>query len=63
MKIDMTEVNDNKTTLTTSIDNLNSQLETAKTSFTNLVNTDSLQGEVKTAIDGKINNYQIPLLT
>ncbi|AND78918.1 T7SS effector LXG polymorphic toxin [Streptococcus pantholopis] len=63
MKIDMTEVNENKTTLTTSIDNLNSQLETAKTSFTNLVNTDSLQGEVKTAIDGKINNYQIPLLT
>lgn len=63
MKIDMTEVNNQKTTLTNSITNLNGQLDTAKSSLTGLTGTDSLSGEVKTAIDAKINNYQLPLLT
>ncbi|KXT85390.1 hypothetical protein STRDD11_00380 [Streptococcus sp. DD11] len=63
MKIDMTEVHGQKTALSQSITNLNSQIDTAKTSFTGLTGSDSLSGDVKTAIDAKITNYQLPLLT
>ncbi len=62
MKIDMTEVHNQKTALSASQDSITSQLETAKTSFVNLVNSESLKGDVKGAIDAKISNHQVPLL-
>lgn len=37
--------------------------ETAKTSFINLIHLESLKGEVKEAINAKITNHQVPLLT
>ena len=44
----------------TSID---AQLKTAKTSFVNLVHSESLKGDVKGAINAKITNHQVLLLT
>ena len=63
MKIDMTEVNNQKSALTNSVTNLNNQIDTSKNSFSSLTASNSLSGDVKSAIDGKINNYQLPLLT
>ena len=63
MKIDMTEVHSQKTALSTSQTSLSNQIETAKSSFVNLVNSESLKGDVKSAINAKISNHQIPLLT
>ena len=63
MKIDMTEVHNQKTALSASQDSITSQLETAKTSFINLIHLESLKGEVKEAINAKITNHQVPLLT
>ena len=63
MKIDMTEVQNQKTALSTSKTSLSNQIETAKSSFVNLVNSESLKGDVKSAINAKISNHQIPLLT
>ena len=62
MKIDMTEVHNQKTALSNSQTSITSQLETAKTSFVSLVNSESLKGDVKGAIDAKISNHQVPLL-
>ena len=62
MKIDMTEVHNQKTALSNSQTSITTQLETAKTSFVNLVNSGSLKGDVKEAIDAKIINHQVPLL-
>jgi hypothetical protein len=62
MKIDMTEVHNQKTALSASQDSITSQLETAKTSFVNLLHSGSLKGDVKEAIDAKIINHQVPLL-
>ena len=63
MKIDMTEVQEQKTALSTSQTSLSNQIETAKSSFESLVNSESLKGDVKSAINAKISNHQIPLLT
>lgn len=63
MKIDMTEVQNQKTALSTSQTSLSNQIETAKSSFASLVNSESLKGDVKSAINAKISNHQIPLLT
>ncbi len=63
MKIDMTEVQNQKTSLSTSQTSLSNQIETAKSSFVNLVNSESLKGDVKSAINAKISNHQIPLMT
>ena len=63
MKIDMTEVQNQKTALSTSQTSLSNQIETAKSSFVSLVNSESLKGDVKSAINAKISNHQIPLLT
>ena len=49
--------------MSASQDSITSQLETAKTSFASLVNSESLKGDVKGAIDAKISNHQVPLLT
>ena len=43
MKIDMTEVHNQKTALSNSQTSITTQLETAKTSFVNLVNSESLK--------------------
>ena len=61
MKIDMTEVQNQKTSLSASQTSLSNQIETAKSSFVNLVNSESLKGDVKSAINAKISNHQIPL--
>ena len=63
MKIDMTEVNNQKVTLANSITSINNEFDTSKNSLENLVSTDSLKGMVKSVINDKINNYQVPLLT
>ncbi|MCE3592142.1 LXG domain-containing protein [Streptococcus sp. XMC] len=63
MKIDMTEVQNQKKALSTSQTSLSNQIETAKSSFVNLVNSESLKGDVKSAINAKISNHQIPLMT
>ena len=62
MKIDMTEVHNQKTALSNSQTSITTQLETAKTSFVNLLHSGSLKGDVKEAIDAKIINHQVPLL-
>ena len=59
----MTEVHNQKTALSNSQTSITTQLETAKTSFVNLVSSESLKGDVKEAIDAKISNHQVPLLT
>lgn len=63
MKIDMTEVQSQKTALSTSQTSLQNQIETAKSSFVNLLHSESLKGNVKEAINAKIVNHQYPLLT
>jgi hypothetical protein len=63
MKIDMTEVHNQKAALSTSQTSLSNQIETAKSSFVNLLHSDSLKGDVKSAINAKITNHQVPLLT
>lgn len=62
MKIDMTEVHNQKTALSTSQTSITTQLGAAKTSFVNLLHSGSLKGDVKEAIDAKIINHQVPLL-
>ena len=59
----MTEVLNQKAALSTSQTSTTTQLETAQTSFVSLVNSESLKGDVKGAIDAKISNHQVPLLT
>ena len=59
----LTEVHNQKTALSNSQTSITTQLETAKTSFVSLVNSESLKGDVKGAIDAKISNHQVPLLT
>ena len=63
MKIDMKEVYEQKTALSNSKTSIDAQLKTAKTSFVNLIHSESLKGDVKGAINAKITNHQVPLLT
>ena len=63
MKIDMTEVHNQKAALSTSQTSLQNQIGTAKSSFVNLLHSESLKGDVKEAINAKIVNHQFPLLT
>ena len=57
------EVYEQKTALSNSKTSIDAQLKTAKTSFVNLVHSESLKGDVKEAINAKITNHQVPLLT
>ena len=57
------EVYEQKTALSNSKTSIDAQLKTAKTSFVNLVHSESLKGDVKGAINAKITNHQVPLLT
>lgn len=63
MKIKMSEVIEQRDSLKSSISKTKSQLSSAKKKLKSAVNSDALKGDVKDAIDNKINNYQVPLLT
>ena len=63
MKIKMSEVLSQKESLASSISSAKSQLESASRKLKSTADSDALQGNVKEAIDNKITNYQVPLLT
>lgn len=63
MKIVMSEVTAAKTSIESSKTKLQSQINSAKSSWKGVVSSDGLSGSVKLAIDAEINNYQMPLLT
>ena len=63
MKIKMSEVIAQRDSLKSSISQTKSQLSSAKKKLKSAVNSEALKGDVKDAIDNKINNYQVPLLT
>ena len=63
MKIKMSEVIEQRDNLKSSISKTKSQLSSAKKKLKSAANSDTLKGDVKDAIDNKINNYQVPLLT
>ena len=63
MKIKMSEVIAQRDSLKSSISQTKSQLSSAKKKLKSAANSEALKGNVKDAIDNKINNYQVPLLT
>ncbi|WP_311163830.1 pre-toxin TG domain-containing protein [Streptococcus cristatus] len=63
MKIDMNEVQSNKTKLATSIKLMRGQVEVARSKLNQIVESQALQGDVKTAIDAKVKNHQMPMMT
>ncbi len=63
MKIKMSEVIAQRDSLKNSISQTKSQLSSAKKKLKSTANSEALKGYVKDAIDNKINNYQVPLLT
>ncbi len=63
MKIKMSEVIAQRDSLKSSISQTKSQLSSAKKKLKSAANSEALKGDVKDAIDSKINNYQVPLLT
>ena len=63
MKIDMSEVKRNQESLNASIKVLKGQLQSAQVKLSQVVNSNgALDGTVKTAIDAKIQNHQLPML-
>ncbi|WP_240321461.1 T7SS effector LXG polymorphic toxin [Streptococcus intermedius] len=63
MKIDLGELYKNKATLDSSVKNLKSTIQSARDYLQALADSEALQGKVKTAIDAKLKNHQIPLMT
>ncbi|SDQ02831.1 LXG domain of WXG superfamily protein [Streptococcus equinus] len=63
MKIKMSEVIAQRDSLKSSISQTKSQLSSAKKKLKSAANSEALKGDVKDAIDNKITNYQVPLLT
>lgn len=63
MKIKMSEVIAQRDSLKSSISQTKSQLSSAKKKLKSAANSEALKGNVKDAIDNKITNYQVPLLT
>ncbi|MBC9722785.1 MAG: hypothetical protein H9W82_16365 [Lactobacillus sp.] len=63
MKIDVSEILDAQQVLNNSRNQLQSQIEQAKTALGVIITSDGLSGNVKTAINGDIANHQLPLLT
>ncbi|SDP10057.1 hypothetical protein SAMN05216347_10558 [Streptococcus equinus] len=59
MKIKMSEVIEQRDSLKSSISKTKSQLSSAKKKLKKASNSDALKGDVKDAIDNKINNYQV----
>lgn len=62
MKIDLSEVQAQKSALSTSVGGIKGDLTKARSSLSQVVSTDSLKGLVKDAINNKVTNYQIPLV-
>ena len=62
MKIDLSEVQAQKSALSTSVGSIKGDLTKARSSLSQVVSTDSLKGVVKDTINQKVSNYQIPLL-
>lgn len=63
MKIDLAEVNRAKVSISSSKNTLQGQINDAKSSMKSIVSSGALSGKVKGAIDAKVSNHQIPLLT
>lgn len=63
MKIDLAEVNRAKASILSSKSTLQGQINDAKASLKSIVSSDALSGKVKGAIDAKVSNHQVPLLT
>ncbi|WP_423831901.1 T7SS effector LXG polymorphic toxin [Streptococcus equinus] len=63
MKIKMSEVIAQRDSLKSSISQTKSQLSSAKKKLKSAANSEALKGDVKDAINNKITNYQVPLLT
>ena len=62
MKIDLSEVQAQKSALSTSVGSIKGDLTKARSCLSQVVSTDSLKGGVKDTINQKVSNYQIPLL-
>ena len=62
MKIDLSEVQAQKSALGTSVGSIKGELTKARSCLSQVVSTDSLKGTVKEAINQKVTNYQIPLV-
>ena len=62
MKIDLSEVQAQKSALSTSVGSIKGEITKARSSLSQVVSTDSLKGGVKDTINQKVSNYQIPLL-
>ena len=62
MKIDLSEVQAQKSALSTSVGSIKGDLTKARSSLSQVVSTNSLKGVVKDTINQKVSNYQIPLL-
>ena len=62
MKIDLSEVQAQKSALSTSVGSIKGEITKARSSLSQVVSTDSLKGVVKDTINQKVSNYQIPLL-
>lgn len=62
MKIDLSEVQAQKSALSTSVGSIKGDLTKARNNLSRVVSTDSLKGGVKDTINQKVSNYQIPLL-
>ena len=63
MKIDLGELYKNKAALDSSVKNVKSTIQSARDYLQALADSEALQGKVKTAIDAKLKNHQIPLMT
>ncbi|GBG94788.1 hypothetical protein LFYK43_12470 [Ligilactobacillus salitolerans] len=63
MKVDMTEVNNKLKKLESERKKADEGIDNIKHFLDMLVDSDKLSGQVKTAIDNKINNHQLELLT
>ncbi|MGG5371783.1 T7SS effector LXG polymorphic toxin [Enterococcus sp. AZ196] len=62
MKVDMSEVNRAKASILSSRSKLQQEIETARSSMNKVVSSGELTGKVKSAINAKVDNCQIPLL-
>ena len=62
MKIDLSEVQAQKSALSTSVGGIKGDLTKARSSLSQVVSTDSLKGVVKDTMNQTVSNYQIPLL-
>lgn len=62
MKISMREVMDAKNSMTSSKNKLQAEINRAQSDWKSVQKSNALSGKVKTAINGEIANYQIPML-